>query len=115
MDYLRLGPALREARKARSLTQIQLKEQLGCSQSQISELEQGIPNAVSRELLNSNRGRPWRQSERIRAPGDLSRSRSRQIRLLRQPGLPRRPSIRRQRDSADEAALRHAGQRCEEL
>jgi len=52
MDYLRLGPALREARKARSLTQIQLKEQLGCSQSQISELEQGIHNAVSRDLLN---------------------------------------------------------------
>lgn len=51
MDYLRLGPKLREARRSKGLTQVQLKNQLGCSQSQISELEQGIPNAVSRDLL----------------------------------------------------------------
>lgn len=51
MDYLRLGIAIREARKARHLTQIVLKDAVSCSQSQISELEQGIPNAVSREAL----------------------------------------------------------------
>ncbi len=51
MDYSKLGPALREARKARKETQIHLAEKLSCSQSQISELEQGIRNAVSEELL----------------------------------------------------------------
>lgn len=51
MDFLRLGVAIREARKARHLTQIILKDAVSCSQSQISELEQGIPNAVSREAL----------------------------------------------------------------
>jgi transcriptional regulator with XRE-family HTH domain len=51
MDYLRLGPVLREARRSKRLTQVQLSDQIGCSQSQISELEQGIPNAVSRDLL----------------------------------------------------------------
>lgn len=53
MDYPRLGPAIREARRTKGLTQTQLKNQVGCSQSQISELEQGIHNAVSRDILIS--------------------------------------------------------------
>lgn len=51
MDFARLGNAIREARKDKGWTQMDLKNRVGCSQSQVSELEQGIRNSVSREVL----------------------------------------------------------------
>ncbi len=46
MDMQELGQTLRDARKQRKLTQLQLSEQLGMSRATISALENGTVNEV---------------------------------------------------------------------
>ncbi len=47
---LRLGDAVRQLRKASDLTQVQLAERLGSSQSRVAKIEAGDPS-VSLDLL----------------------------------------------------------------